>query len=93
MGAQEDAEDEEYVTVCPQCLSPRVSYETGHLPGQKYRCKDCGNVTSFIIEAPPEEIEGIAREREDDGRSGEGAEEEGSGEDGPGDGQDDGGGR
>jgi hypothetical protein len=74
----EGDDEDDQVTVCPQCLSPRVSYETGHFPGQKYRCKSCGNVTSFIIEASPEEIEEIAQEREDERAegAGEGGEEE-----------------
>lgn len=73
----EEPDDEDYVTVCPQCLSPRVSYETGHFPGQKYRCKDCGNVTSFIIEAPPEELEDLARDRAEDAAREGGVEPEG----------------
>ena len=38
------------VLQCPQCGSTDIYYEAGLITGQKYHCKKCNYVGSFIIE-------------------------------------------
>jgi transposase-like protein len=38
------------VLTCPQCGSADLYYETAFITGQKYHCKKCDYVGSFVIE-------------------------------------------
>jgi len=38
------------VLTCPQCGSADLYYEAGFITGQKYHCKKCGYMGSFVIE-------------------------------------------
>jgi len=38
------------VLTCPQCGSADLYYETGLITGQKYHCKKCDYMGSFVIE-------------------------------------------
>ena len=38
------------VLLCPQCLSSDLYYEAGMITGQKYHCKRCGYIGSFVLE-------------------------------------------
>ena len=38
------------VLQCPKCGSPDLYYEAGLITGQKYHCKKCNYVGSFVIE-------------------------------------------
>jgi transposase-like protein len=38
------------VLVCPVCGSDEIDYEAGMITGQKYRCRRCKYVGSFVLE-------------------------------------------
>lgn len=43
------------IRTCPMCGGSDLYYESGMVTGQKYHCKDCGYVGSFVVER---EVEG-----------------------------------
>ncbi|MDO9537388.1 MAG: hypothetical protein Q7J68_03610 [Thermoplasmata archaeon] len=45
------------VLTCPQCGGTGLYYEAGMITGQKYHCKDCDYVGSFVIERDVPETE------------------------------------
>lgn len=38
------------ILTCPQCGSHELYYEAGLITGQKYHCKKCDYIGSFVIE-------------------------------------------
>ena len=45
------------VLTCPQCGSSDLYYEAALITGQKYHCKKCDYIGSFVIEMDVEEAE------------------------------------
>ena len=45
------------VLTCPQCGSSDLYYEAALITGQKYHCKKCNYIGSFVIEKDIEEAE------------------------------------
>jgi len=43
------------VKVCPECHSPRIIMDAGHITGQKYHCLACDYVGSLILEVDVED--------------------------------------
>ena len=48
----EKKKKEDVVTTlfCPDCGGTDLYYEAGWITGQKYRCKDCTYIGSFVLE-------------------------------------------
>lgn len=45
--------------MCPVCGNPDIYYEAGGFTGAVYRCKECGYIGAFVIEANEEMIREI----------------------------------
>lgn len=51
---------------CPDCGSADLDYEAGYLTGQRYLCKRCGYVGSFVVQQDLDELaEGAERGQRD----------------------------
>jgi len=66
----EDIRSEELIQVCPVCGSPDLYYEAGGVEGM-YRCKNCGYIGAFVIDANKEMMELIQKEYNSSARDAE----------------------
>lgn len=54
--------EEKTAKVCPICGSSELYYEVGGQLGFVYHCKNCGHVSSFVVEANEEMVQAIKDE-------------------------------
>ncbi len=54
--------EEETLKVCSVCGSADLYYEKGGMIGFVYHCKNCGHISSFIVEADEGMVQAIRAE-------------------------------
>jgi uncharacterized Zn finger protein len=54
--------EEETTKICPICGSADLYYEAGGSIGFVYHCKNCGHVSSFVVDANTEMAQTIRAE-------------------------------